>query len=284
MRTVLTFGLLVLPAFAHADDAELRKAIALYASFDEWPEADFGKGALKFSTRTNDPDKKGEFKHEKGFDAQVFTLNRKKGVHNACLEVVDVLPDNGRIYFPAKNNIGFKPGGWGGAVSMWVNFDPNLMLKTKFCDPVQITQKGANNGGIWFDFNDAKPRDLRHGAFTAVPDGTKTLTEDMADAPMVKLPRVAFKQGEWRHVVLSWNNFDTGKPDAVSQLWIDGRLIGEVKDRPIAMNWDMDKAGIYVAINFIGLLDEFAVFNRPLTPGEVETLYKSPGVLAAVKK
>ena len=74
-----------------------------------------------------------------------------------------MLPRNGRIFFPAKGNLAFKKGGWGGAVSLWINTDPNTLLKTKFCDPIQITQKGANNGGIWFDFNDAKPRDLRMG-------------------------------------------------------------------------------------------------------------------------
>ena len=76
---------------------------------------------------------------------------------------------------------------------------------------------------------------------------------------MVWLKRVAFKQGEWRHVVMSWKNFDSGKNDAVSQLWIDGKLIGEIKDRAIGMKWDVDKAGIYVAVNYIGLLDELAL-------------------------
>ncbi|MCE9530939.1 MAG: LamG domain-containing protein [Planctomycetes bacterium] len=283
MRLLSLFCLILATSSLHADEAAIRKAVALYASFDEWPEADFGGGDLKLWTRSNNTKEKGKSLHTKGFDAAAFGIN-KKGVAGGCFEAKDVLPDNGRIYFPAKGNIGFKEGGWGGALSVWINTDPNTLLKTKFCDPIQITQKGANNGGIWFDFNDAKPRDMRHGSFTAVGEGEKPLSEEGADAPMVRVPRVAFKQGEWRHIVLSWSNLDTGKKDAVSKLYIDGKLIGEIKDRAIGMKWDLDKAGIYVAVNYIGLLDELAIFNRSLTESEIKDLHKSPGMLNGLKK
>jgi len=284
MRFLSTLFIVTIFAFPlSAADEELKKAVALYASFDEWPEADVGSGDPRFWTRLNDAKEKGKFVHTKGFDAMVFGIN-KKGVQGGCLEAKDVLPENGRIYFPAKGNIGYREGGWSGALSVWINTDPNTLLKTKFCDPIQITQKGANNGGIWFDFNDAKPRDMRHGVFTAVGEGEKPLTEEGDDAPMVRVPRVAFKQGEWRHIVLNWKNLDTGKKDAISQLYIDGKLIGEVKDRAIGMKWDMEKAGIYVAVNYIGLLDELAVFGRALSENEIASLHKTPGLLSGLKK
>lgn len=282
MRLLAFLFLLVLSAPVHADEEAIRKAVAVYASFDERVEADFGGGDLKFWTRTGDL-KGGKFQHERGIDTDICKINKNKGVHGGCLETAEVLPSNGRIYLPAKGNIGFGKNGWAGAVSVWINTDPNQSLTTRFCDPIQITQKGANNGGIWFDFNDAKPRDLRHGAFTAVGENEKPLSEDAADAPMVWLKQVPFKQGEWRHVVLSWKNFDTGKKDAVSQLWIDGKLIGEIKDRAISMKWDVDKAGIYVAVGYIGMLDELAVFNRSLTEAEIRDLHKNPGRLASLK-
>jgi formylglycine-generating enzyme required for sulfatase activity len=283
MRNLSVLFVLCVPfASLQADDAAIRKAVTLYASFDEWPEADFGGGDTRLWTRSNDPKSKGKFIHAKGFDAEVFKIN-KKGLHNGCLEAKDVLENNGRIYFPMKDNIAFKKDGWSGAVSMWVNGDPNK-LKTKFCDPIQITEKGAGNGGIWFDFNDAKPRDLRHGAFPAVEEGKKGIGEDDPNAPMVWVKRVAFKNNEWRHVVLSWKNFDTGKKDAVSQLWIDGKLIGEIKDREIAMKWDVKKGGIYVSISWLGMIDEMAIFNRALTEEEIKDLHKTPGLLEPLKK
>ena len=267
-----------------ADEQAIRKAVTLYASFDEAVRADRGGGELTLSTRSNHPTEPGKFVFAKGFDAKAFRVAKGKGVSGGALEAVDVLPNNGRIFFPAKGNIAFNKGGWGGSVSVWVKTDPNELLKTKFCDPVQITQRGANNGGIWFDFNDAKPRDMRAGFFPAVPEGQKGASESDPDAPMVRVPKVGFKAADWHHVVLTWQNFDTGRKDARAALYIDGKLIGEVKDRPIAMDWDVEKAGIYIAVNYIGLLDEFAVFDRPLSADEIGLLHRKPDLLAPLKK
>jgi len=263
---------------------ELRKAVTLYASFDDAVQADFAVGRREMGTRSGAP-KSGQFTFAKGFNSDIFRIAKGKGIAGGALEVTDILPDSGRIYFPMKDNIAFKKGGWGGAVTVWINTDPNTMFKGPFCDPVQITRRGANDGGIWFDFNNAKPkRDLRMGVFPAVPKGEKGASEDDKDAPMVRVPGIDFKKGEWHHVVLSWQNFDTGKPNARATLYIDGKKIGDVKDRPIAMDWDVQNGGIYVAVNFIGLLDEFAVFSRPLTTDEVTLLHREPGILSGLKR
>lgn len=273
----------VLPA-GKATAAVLLKSASFYASFDDEVRGDFGGGDLSPATRFNHDTEKGKVVFQKGIDNKVFRIAGGKGIHGGALEATDVLPKNGRIFFPAKGNLAFKSGGWGGAVSVWINTDPNKLFKSKFCDPIQITQKGAHNGGIWFDFNDARPRDLRHGAFPAVAAGQSPLKEEDPNAPMVRVPMIDLKQGDWHHVVLSWKNFDTGRPDAASTLYIDGERIGDVKDRAIAMDWDLDKAGIYVAVGYIGLLDELAVFKRSLTPEEVQTLREQPGLLAPLKK
>jgi formylglycine-generating enzyme required for sulfatase activity len=100
---------------------------------------------------------------------------------------------------------------------------------------------------------------------------------------MVRVPKVGLKQGDWHHVVITWENFDTGRKDARAALYIDGKLIGEVKDREIAMKWEPEKAGIYVAVNYIGLLDELALFGRSLTAAEVKLLHGKPGLLQPLK-
>jgi hypothetical protein len=244
---------------------------------------DVGTGPI--ATRFTDEKDATKFVFEKGFNKNIFRIAKNKGVAGGgCLEVTDALPRKGRIFYPAKGNLAYQKGGWSGAASMWINTDPNTLFKLPFCDPIQITQKGANNGGIWFDFNDAKPRDLRMGVFPAVPAGTVGAKESDADATMVRLPKIPFKVGDWHHVVLSWANFDTGKKDALATLYIDGKKIGAVADRAIAMEWDIDKAGIYVAVGYCGLLDEMALFNRALTADEVTALHQTPGLLAALKK
>ena len=51
----------------------------------------------------------------------------------------------------------------------------------------------------------------------------------------------------------------------------------------IAINWDLDKAGIYVAVSYIGLLDELALFNRPMAEPEINRLRELPGMLSPLK-
>ncbi|MBY0524592.1 MAG: LamG domain-containing protein [Gemmataceae bacterium] len=281
---LLAFLASLLPADAAEPDDTLLKLVTLYASFDEGVKADVGGGDLTLWTRSNDPKEKGKILYEKGFDEKVFKVAKDKGIAGGCLDATDVLPNNGRIYFPAKGNIAFKKGGWGATLSVWINTDPNKLLKTRFCDPIQITQKGANNGGIWFDFNDAKPRDMRMGTFPAVADPKTAIKEEDPKAPMVRMKDIGFKSGDWHHIVLAWSNFDSGKKDALATLYMDGKKIGDVKDSEIAMDWDLDKAGIYTAVGYIGLMDELALFNRALTAVEVEALHKKPGLLQALKK
>jgi len=267
---------------------DLLKSVTFYASFDDAVRADFGGGELTLSTRSNHKTEKGAFVFEKGYPASAFRIAPGKGISGGALEAVDVLPDNGRIFFPAKGNIAFKKGGWGGTLSMWINHDPDTQLKTGFCDPVQITQKGAGNGGLWFDFNNAKPnRNLRMGAFPAVAEGGQPIKESReAFSPMVWVDQPGFKVGDWHHIAMVWRNLDTGRKDASASLYIDGRLRGEVRDKdyPISMDWDLERAGLYVAVSYIGLLDELALFDRPLDVGELDLLRSRPGLLAPLKR
>jgi hypothetical protein len=267
--------------------ADLLKAVTFYASCDTAVSGDLGGGELTLSTRFNHKTEKGLFVFEKGFPEKAFRIAPGKGVSSGALEAVDVLPDNGRIFFPARGNIAYKKGGWSGALSVWINHDPDTQLKTGFCDPVQITQKGAGNGAIWFDYNDAKPnRNLRMGTFPAIVEGRPPISESReAFSPMVWVDKPGFKAGDWHHVALVWRNFDTGKNNASAALYIDGRLMGEIKkDYPISMDWELDKAGIYIAVNYIGLMDELGLFNRALTEDEIGVLRSQPAVLSGLMR
>ncbi len=262
-----------------ADDGPPASAMTLYVSFDEKIEGDFGKGELQLTTRSDHPTKKGEYVFQSGYPKTVFRIAPEKGVSAGAMECLDILPNRGRIFIPAKGNLAFSNKGWGGAVSFWINTNPDTVFKSSYCDPVQITHKGAHNGGLWIDFPNTKPRDMRMGIFPGLKAEQKPLKESDPKASIVRLPKVGFQTGEWHHLVLSWKNFDTNKPNAHAQLFVDGKLIGEIKNRDLAMNWDMDQTGIYLAVSFIGLMDEFAAFNRPLTPREITHLHKHPDAL-----
>jgi hypothetical protein len=280
--SLFVFGTLV--PISRADENDVRKAVTFYASFDESVNADYGGGQLTPKTRSKHATEKEKFVVDEGVDAKVFTIVKNRGIAGGTLDVVDLLPRDGRMFFPAKGNIAFKKEGWSGSVSMWCKTNPDMMLKTKFCDPLQITQKGYDNGALWFDFNDKKPRDLRHGVFTARADNQKAVKEEDPKAPLVRVPGIDWKELDWHHVVITFKNLDTGKPDAVTALYIDGNLKGEVKDQAIAMGWEIDKANIYLALSYIGLIDEFALFDKALSADEVALLQQKPGLLAPLKK
>jgi hypothetical protein len=285
-------GILLMASCSSAGDpagsSDLLRDVTFYASFDQAVRADVGGGALEPSTRFNHKTEKGAFVFEKGFPASAFRIAPSAGVAGGALEAVDVLPDNGRLFFPAKGNLAVREGGWSAALSVWINFDPDVQLKTPFCDPVQITQKGAGNGGLWFDFDGAKPRrNLRMGAFPAVPDGAKPIAESReAFSPMVWVDDPGFRVGAWRHVALVWRNLDSGRPDGRASLYIDGKLRGEVMDKPypLTMGWDLDRAGIYVAVSYIGLLDELALFGRALDGDEIALLASRPDLLSPLRR
>lgn len=265
-------------------EARLRQAVSLYASFDKEVRMDFGVGDPIPGTRSIDPADNKKFLFEKGFDPKFFQIAKARGIVGGCLEA-DLPPRSGRLYFSAKGNVAYgKNASWGGAISVWVNTDPNQMLRTPFCDPVLITQKGFNNGSIWAHFNDAKPRALQSGTYPSIPEGLEPIAEEDPKAPLTRLKNVPFKAGEWHHIVLAWDRFNTGRKDGTHTLWIDGKKIGQLKDHAIAMDWDLEKTRVYFAVNLVGLLDELAVFSRPLTDAEVTLLYQRPGVLQSLKK
>ena len=91
---------------------------------------------------------------------------------------------------------------------------------------------------------------------------------------------MGFKETDWHHVLFTWSDFDSAAEDAQAVLYIDGKKRGEIGGRNITMAWDASRTGIYVAVNYIGLLDELAAFNRRLSEEEISRLASDPAALA----
>src|SRR5437762_13431049 len=112
MKDWVAFSLAMLGTFATQasacagePDAALRKAVSLYASFDDAVRGDFGGGALDLATRFNHPTEKGELVSENGCDGKVFRIANGKDKSGGALEVVDVLPRNGRLFSLSQGNM-----------------------------------------------------------------------------------------------------------------------------------------------------------------------------------
>jgi hypothetical protein len=63
------------------------------------------------------------------------------------------------------------------------------------------------------------------------------------------------------------------------ELFVDGKSAGALENREIAMKWNIERVGIYFAINYIGLMDELVIFRRALSNDEIEYLKQRPAGL-----
>jgi hypothetical protein len=263
-----------------ADADSLRRAVSFYASFDDEVRGDVGGGDLTLSTRYEHETEKGQHIFAKSFDREAVRIAKDKGIHGGALEFVKPLPRKGMVFLPARGKLAVQKGGWGGAVSVWLK----PALNTPFCDPVYITQKRWNDGGLWFDYNHDKRGDLRMGAYPALAAGQKPPEPDDLHPSMLRLKENALKNEAWNHVVMTWSNCDTGRKDGRASLYIDSKLVGEVKDLDLRMDWDLDQTRMYLGFLYLGLMDELAVFKRSLTEEEVALLRDKPDLLAPLKK
>ena len=59
-----------------------------------------------------------------------------------------------------------------------------------------------------------------------------------------------------------------------AKLYLNGELHGVMSARDQTFIWDPSKALVMLGLNYIGLFDELAIFNRALADQEVRTLYQ----------
>lgn len=262
-----------------ADD--LRQAVTFYASFDEKLGGDFGQGDLRLWSYVNDPAKKGGRIGRLGYDTKKVSLS-SNGKRGGALETQGGLADGAFLYVPVagKFSIPKEKSGWGGAVSLWVKADLEKIGDKSMWDPVQITERNWNDGSLWCDLADGKsPRDLRLGVFPVVPAGQKAPELAEGEKIWIRAKASPFRSQTWHHIVLTWNNFDSGKPDAWAECYLDGKLLNRASDRQATMHWNPDKARIMLGLGLIGMIDDVAVFNRPVTSVEITRLHLEPGLL-----
>lgn len=261
--------------------AALQKSLTFYASFDKGLDADFAKGDRRLYSAP--------------------TLNdRKSGRPSvAANDAVSLAPDAGRfggalrfhrqtpavVYYQVDQNLPYSKSSWSGTISFWLKLDPDKDLPPGYCDPLFVTPRTFNDGALWVDFSDKAPRQFRHGAF---PDrkvwDPKLRDFDQtpeAERPLVTAKKPPFSRDSWTHVAITFDNFNTGKPDGSSTLYLNGDPAGRISPRTQTFTWEPNQSTAVLGINYVGLFDELAFFNRALHPAEVKALYESPERLAA---
>lgn len=250
---------------------DLKAALTLYVSFDESIDADFALGDAKLYTV---PNRKLRDSAKVGLHKQSVTREDNQGKHGGGLVFTNKSP--GYIYYPSEKNIAYSKENWNSTISFWLSLDPETDLKPGFCDPIQITDSGYNDAGIWVDFTKENPRDFRLGviedrdAWNPNPEGPDNENPIFIDLlPVVKNP--PFDTGKWTHIVIRLSGLNTENGEA--SLYMNGELKGTRSNINHPFTWDLALSNIYLGLSYIGLMDELSIYDKSLSQEEITALY-----------
>ncbi len=263
--------------------AAIRKSLTLSATFDTGTDADFAKGDKHIYTASSSERK--DSKPE--LPAGEIALAKGQGRHGS--DALHFIKKSSKVvFYKAAENVDYRKEDWSGTVSFWLSLDPQQDLGDWYCDPIQITEKAWNDAGLWVDFSkDDKPKHFRLGVLAdlKVWNPTNRDFEKMtpAERPVYEVTQPPFSRGKWTHVVVAFEKFNTGKPDGVAKLYLNGKLQGAVTGRNQVYSWDPEKAAIQMGMSYVGLYDDLSIFNRALSDVEIQTVYTLEGRLADTK-
>ncbi len=257
---------------------EMRNHVTFLSTFDESTSADIATGDGRIFTAEN---RRGLGDATPGLRDPDVVLARGRGLVGGALEFKK--KKRLVIFYKAEKNIAYSATAWSGSLSFWLQLDPARDLDPGFCDPIQITDSAYNDAAIWVDFTKDDPRDFRLGIIGDLmswnPESTPPDQNPEFERRLITVTHPPFARDKWTHVLINFLglNSDRGK----SEFYIDGILRGslDVKD---PFTWNEGKTRILLGLNYIGLLDELAIFDRPLSKDEVNSLYRAKGGIASI--
>ena len=278
-----TSGLLGLALASPAANAQepiatdLRQALCFHASFDHGADADFARGDR---TLWNAPTLTKRDAASKGLPtSEEVTLEPKAGRSGGgCLRFSK--SKGPMVFFKAEKNFPTPTADWSGTVSFWLNTDPAKDLSDGFCDPIQITSKQWDDAAMFVEF-EKRPAGIpfRLGVYADKkvwnPTGRKFEDIPAAEKPLLGIEKPPFVGGKWTHVAFSVTHFNSGEPNGLATLYLDGKKAGEVSSRTQTFTWDPNQAAVMLGLSYVGLMDDLALFDRALTPGEIAKLFTS---------
>ena len=276
MNHTQTVALALLTATAAITQAaDLKSAITLHASFDQPQTATFAAGdaTLYHAADMKKPSIAGLPA------SQSVTHEPSKGKFGPGLRFNKKSPE--AMHFKADRNIAYNTNNWSGTVSVWLSLTPDEDLEPGYTDPIQITSKQWDDAAFFIEFTrDEKPREFRLGAYADKKIWNPTNRDwnaiPFAEKPLIKVERPPFKRAEWTHIVWTFSNYNTGKTNGTTQLYLNGEPRGALTPREQTFTWNINEARIYLGLSYVGALDELTLFNRALTPAEDKQLHHLP--------
>ena len=264
--------LLFLPMMMLVHAADLKDDLTFRAPFDGSIDATVGAGDKRLY---NAPNYKEQASAQPGLGAAAADIELVPGAGRKGDALRFKKKNTKAIFFKADRNVAFEPKNWTGTISFWLNLDPDADLEPGFCDPIQVTDKAYNDSAIWVDFTkDDKPRHFRLGVFGALsswnPQNTPTDKHPTFNNRLVVRKEPAFARGKWTHVAITFEKLGSGSGNAT--LYLDARPVGSTPAIAELFTWEMSKAAIRLGVNYVGLLDDVAVFKRALSAEEIRQI------------
>ena len=259
---------------ASADDPPaLRRAMTFHAPFDGSPDAVHAAGDPKLYWASSF---KQRHHGKPGLPADgEVQLAKGAGVSGDALQFMR--KTSPAVFFKAARNVAYQSANWSGTVSFWLSVDPAGDLEAGFCDPVQITARAWNDAAFFVEFEKRETSiPFRLGVYADFnvwnPENRKFELIPAAERPLVAVENPPFTRGKWTHVAFTFERFNTGRPDGIARLYLDGTLHGALRPRQQTFTWDVEQSVIGLGLSYIGLLDELSIFNRALDNAEIAAL------------
>ncbi len=265
--------------------SSLRQALSFHASFDQGTDADLARGdAWLYHAPAMNKWSEGR----PGLPANgLITLAPGEGKYGQGLRFSKA--SEAVIYYRGQDNARYvpSPNGWSGAISFWLRTDLKG-LAPGYCDPLQFTPRAWDDAAFFVEFerrtNDAP---FRLGAY-ADKKVWNPLGRNWGDIPPAERPVVAvdgppFSKERWTHVVINWENFNTGKANGVATLYLDGGHLGAIRDREQTFTWDPAQARLLLGVGYVGWYDDLAIFDRPLKPDEIQAIRHLPNGIRSLR-
>ena len=244
-----------------------KNALTFYTSFDKGTTADFALGDKNMYTA---PSFRQIDSAEVGMTNTDHQILPEKGKSGAAFQ----FGKKGKkvVFYKSQNNIVHDASKWTGTISFWLSLDPVTDLEPGFTDPIQITDVRYNDASIWVDFTKENPRDFRLGVIGDMAAWSKDTVDTPVDTVMekrfVRVTDLPFAKDKWTHILISYQ--DLGASQSTASLYMDGQKMGAIEGITDPFTWDLAKSNIYLGLNFVGLMDELAIFNKAFTPEEVK--------------
>lgn len=250
--------------------ADVKDALTFRATFDGGIDAIYAKGdKTLYSARSY----KEQRAAQPGFGSAPVEHAKGAGRRGDALRFTR--KNEAAVFYKADKNVAFDPKNWTGTISFWLSLDPETDLAPGYCDPIQVTDKAYNDSAIWVDFTkDDKPRQFRLGIFGSLKAwNPKNLEPDKNpdfNNRLVVVRKTPFARGKWTHVAITHTGLGSGKGSAT--LYLNGVAQGSTPVIAEPFAWDSSLGAIRLGVNYVGLMDDVAVFHRALTADEIREI------------